>query len=827
MSNYRYAEIIIDNTSNSTDRTYTYAIPEKHIDSIKVGMRVIVPFGFGNKQLEGIIINLVDKIDIDKNKIKCIKQIIDEEPFLSEEMIKLANWMKFKYLAKYNEVYRTILPTGITKKIVKIIKLKDDFLLQKYSAKSLDEKEVVKYLIQNKECTLNDLKENHNIKNLSYIITSLEKQRIINITNKIGSKVNKKFEKYVCLNLSNYSASEIIHKISKRATKQQEIIKYLVENKKVSLKVLRDDLDCSLSTIKSLEKKEFIKILDEEINRNPITKNYKKSFNLKLTYEQENCLNTILKNIKTKSNNKFLIHGVTGSGKTEIYLQLIEYMLSLKKQAIVLVPEISLTPQTVERFVSRFGEKVAIFHSRLSLGERYDEWRKAKDGLVDIVVGARSAVFSPLKNLGLIVIDEEHESSYKSSMNPKYNTIEVAQKRCDLEAATLILGSATPSIETYYKCEKDIYTRLELKYRVNKRALPKVEIVDMKEELNAGNKSIFSRKLFYAIKENLSNNKQTILFLNRRGFSSFISCRKCGYVVSCKDCDISMTYHITNNILKCHYCGKGESVPTKCPECGSKYIKYFGIGTQKIEEYIKRYFPKAVIARMDVDTTSKKGSHERILDKVKNGDVDILIGTQMISKGLDFHNVTLVGIIAADINLNLPDFRAGERTFQLITQVSGRAGRGIHEGKVILQTYEPNHYSIQYAKEHDYIKLYHNEIILRKEFNYPPFTNLINIIISSKDMMQSERITNEFWNLLLDYIKNNISDYDINNMFGPNPAPIAKIKNNFRYQILIKSDDDKIDEIKEMINYIYLRLKKIDKKNEIRINIDINPNSIM
>ncbi len=463
----------------------------------------------------------------------------------------------------------------------------------------------------------------------------------------------------------------------------------------------------------------------------------------------------------------------------------------------------------------------------MSLGERFDEWRKIREGEVDIAIGARSAIFAPFNNLGLIIIDEEHETSYKSSMNPKYNTIEVAEKRCELENSALVLGSATPSIESYYRAKKGEIKLLTLSKRANNKSLPPIEIVDMKEELDGGNKSIFSRRLYKSIQDNLLRKKQTILFLNRRGFSTFVSCRKCGYVVKCKNCDISLTYHRSNNMLKCHYCGLAKKPPTTCPECGSKYIKYFGIGTQRVEEIVKKSFPFARIARMDVDTTSKKGSHEKILDKVKNGEVDILIGTQMISKGLDFPNVTLVGIIAADISLNLPDYKSSERTFQLITQVGGRAGRGDYEGRAILQTYESNHYSIMTAQKHDYVGFYDTEILLRKEFNYPPFSNIISITIVG---MNEKEVTKESKKLVSSlWIKLREKDvsFENNNILGPNPAPIVKIKSNYRWQVIIKCKDYEINDIKGIIEEICIIDKSKTNHYDTRFVIDINPISIL
>ncbi|HSH34844.1 primosomal protein N' [Schnuerera sp.] len=572
----------------------------------------------------------------------------------------------------------------------------------------------------------------------------------------------------------------------------------------------------------------IIEIFNKEIYRTTIKDDIMPYRKHKLSLEQKYCVDTILESVNNKDKtNKFLIHGVTGSGKTEIYLQLVEEMINSGKESIVLVPEIALTPQTISRFVGRFGDNVAVLHSRLSFGERFDQWRKIKEGKVQIAVGARSAIFAPFNNLGLIIIDEEHESTYKSSMNPKYNAIEVAEKRCEQEGAFLVNGSATPSIESYYRSKNGELKLLSLKKRINEKKMPDVKIVDMREELSSGNMSIFSRELHQAIDDNLKAGKQTILFLNRRGYSTFVSCRQCGYVVKCNECSISMTYHLEENKLKCHYCGLAINPPKVCPVCKSKYIKYFGIGTEKVEEFTKNIFPKAVVKRMDMDTTSKKGSHEYILDKMKNNKIDILIGTQMVAKGLDFENVTLVGIIAADTSLNLPDFRSPERTFQLITQVAGRAGRGAFDGKVVVQTYSPEHYSIQCAKEHNYLDFYNKEIVLRKEFNYPPFINLISIVVYGENNKYIEMKAKEIYGLLVKNMKSKDLEEVAENTTGPFPAPLEKIKKNYRYQIIIKSKDKHMKKLKKIIEWVCILNKNKINLSGVKFNIDINPNSIL
>ncbi|QIB26260.1 primosomal protein N' [Caloranaerobacter azorensis] len=827
MHKNKYALIVVDNASTNTDKLFTYIIPEEIINYIEVGKRVLVPFGKSNRLLEGLVIEIVDDINFSSNKLKPIKKVIDDTPILSKKLIELGLWMRDKYLAQYIEVFKTIMPTGISNKVIKYIRITEG--CNRAYEDRLDEKQkkIIEYLLELKECELNRLKTDLCIKNINLYIKDLEDRGLVELFDKIDIGIGKKYEKFVKRLFDKDKTTEIIDSLKKNANKQIEVIRTLSDVEYIKLKELMVKTDCGYSTIKSLHSKGLIEILDINVNRNPIKRYIPPYKRVSLTEHQKLCLDTIINDIYKNNKNKFLIHGVTGSGKTEVYLQLIDKMLKQNKDSIVLVPEISLTPQTVERFMGRFGDNVAILHSRLSIGERYDEWRKIKEGKVKIVVGARSAVFAPFNNLGLIIIDEEHENSYKSSMNPKYNAIEVAEKRCDLENAALVLGSATPSIETYYRAKNGDFKLLEMPIRANKAKMPSIEIVDMKEELEKGNKSIFSESLFKAIKDNLHNKKQTILFLNRRGFSTFISCRKCGYVVKCSECDISMTYHLDSNILKCHYCGLSVKPPTTCPECGSRYIKYFGIGTQKVEEYIKKLFPSAKVARMDVDNTTKKGSHERILSDMKNGKIDILIGTQMISKGLDFPNVTLVGIIAADMSLNLPDFRASERTFQLITQVSGRAGRGDVEGRVILQTYEPEHYSILTSKEHDYKKFYDMEIKIRKEFNYPPYTNIINIVLGSKDEIKLNEASKEFYFCLVNRLEKNLNVIRNDLILGPNPAPIYKIRNSYRQQIMIKCIEKEVEIVKKILGDLVIDKKNDKMFKDIKISIDINPISVI
>lgn len=533
------------------------------------------------------------------------------------------------------------------------------------------------------------------------------------------------------------------------------------------------------------------------------------------TPEQSNAINTISSTLGDTGLKEFLLHGVTGSGKTEVYIQIIKEGIKRGFGAIVLVPEISLTPQTVKRFIERLGDKVAVFHSRLSKGEKYLEWEKVNSGKAKVVVGARSALFTPVKNLGIVIIDEEHDTSYKSGQSPYYHAREVAEKLCELNNATLVLGSATPDISTYYRAVNGEIKLIELKKRTNNKSLPQTDIVDMREELVSGNKTIFSTKLYDEIKLNLSKKEQTILFLNRRGYSTFVNCRKCGFVAKCRNCNIALTYHMDTNSLECHYCGAKFKNPDICPICKEKYIKYFGIGTQKIESAVQKVFPEASVVRMDLDTTTKKNSHEEILSKFRDENIDILIGTQMIAKGHDFPNVTLVGVMAADTSLNSNDFYSAERTFDLLTQVSGRAGRAEKNGRVIIQTYESDNYSIVSAKEHDYNKFYSQEILLREQLNYPPFCDITLINVSSDNEAKVIEDSRNIRIIFEEYFKDNEKVIVLKEI----PAPISKIKNKYRFRIIIKSDRG--IRINECIN----RLLHSNEFNEItsEFTVDFRP----
>ena len=638
----------------------------------------------------------------------------------------------------------------------------------------------------------------------------------------IENKTKEKTGRFVYLKKEIDEIEADIEDKKVKSPKQIRVLEFLKENDGIYSSDLQNYTDSTNAILKTLEKNEYIEIIEEQIKRNPFAeKEIVRDSKLKLTEEQQIAYDAVNKKIMQKAYEQFLLYGVTGSGKTEVYLQLIELVLSQGRRAIVLVPEISLTPQMVNRFLARFGQQVAVLHSKLSIGERYDEWEKIKNGEANIVIGARSAIFAPVKNLGIVIIDEEHDMSYKSDTTPRYQTKDIARYLCKTANAVLVLGSATPDITTFYQAQTGKIKLLSLTKRANASNLPSVEIVDLREELAMGNKSMVSQRLKEAIEENLEDKKQTILFLNRRGFSTFVMCRECGFTAKCKNCNIALTYHKADESLKCHYCGYEAHQLTSCPVCHSNKVKYFGAGTQKLEEEIHQMFPKATTIRMDVDTVTKKNSHEKILEKFKNDNIDILIGTQMVVKGHHFPKVTLVGVIAADASLNVDDFRASERTFQILTQVAGRAGRENLPGKVFIQTYNKDNFSIQYAKEQNYEKFYKDEISIRKQLKYPPFCDIIICNISARDETETIKVANYFYKK----IKKEFQKYENHVLIlKPVASPINKIKNRYRWRIIIKCkfNNNIMKSIHTILNDYYKT-----KYKKTRVFIDVNPTNMI
>ncbi|MBC1987578.1 primosomal protein N' [Listeria sp. FSL L7-0478] len=795
----KIAKVIVDVPAMQVDRPFDYFIPADLEELIRPGMRVSVPFG--NRKIQGFVVALGETEE--NPKLKGIDGVMDLAPVLNEELMELGDWLAEDTLSFRVSAYQAMLPAALRAKY------------EKYFLRLDEENEELEQLFEGYETLDWKVAEARGLlKQIGKWVREGSVEVVYQVKNKI---TNKKVRVVSCLK-APHQLAEIIEDMPKNAKAQSRVLAFFqaFEGPEITAVELKKQAETTDTTIKKLVDLGLLAIQEKIISRDPYENHqFEKSESLKLLPDQQTACEKIS---AAKQQETFLIHGVTGSGKTEIYLQTIEAKLKEGKEAIVLVPEISLTPQMVERFKSRFGSEVAVLHSALSSGEKYDEWRKIERKEARVVVGARSAVFAPFENLGIIIIDEEHEASYKQEDNPRYHARDVAIWRASKYQCPVVLGSATPSLESFARAKKGVYILIELPSRVNDRAMPEVNVVDMREELRKENRTEFSTELLEKIKDRIAKKEQTVLMLNRRGYSSFVMCRDCGYVVECPNCDISLTYHQSSNQMKCHYCGHEERVPQKCPSCEGEHIRYFGTGTQKVEESLTKLIPEARVIRMDVDTTRTKGAHEKLLKSFRNHEADILLGTQMIAKGLDFPDITLVGVLNADTMLHLPDFRASERTFQLLTQVSGRAGRHERTGEVVVQSYNPEHYSIEFAKKHDFIGFYNHEMQLRKMGSYPPFYYLTMINVSDENEMKAIRTIQE----MAQFLRGKLGPDAV--ILGPVPSTITRIKNKYRYQCIIKY---KIEpNLKKELKTLITHYQK-DQQKGLTITIDVQPYVLM
>ncbi|MFV0556406.1 MAG: primosomal protein N' [Lactovum sp.] len=770
----KIAQIIVDVPLLQTDKPFSYLIPREFESLVSKGMRVHVPFGKGNRLLQGIVIGIVEKKEIEN--LKEIKEVLDLEAVLSEEQLMLSDKMRQKVFSYKISILKAMLPNLLNSSYDKLL-IAEDGSVSYWS--ELSQKEQLEK-------------------------AKLVSKGLLKVSYKAQSRETRKIKKFILVNKTALSLFDI----GKKAKKRQEFKDFLL-NSDQRLEFSEMIHQFSRAVVNFFIEYELVKVEEIEVNRLALEK-VKRDEKLTLNLEQERVFQTIIKNEKKN----YLLEGVTGSGKTEVYLQVIASELEKGKTAIMLLTEISLTSQIAKRFIARFSDKVALLHSRLSDGERYDEWRRIKKGEARIVVGTRSAIFAPLENIGVIIIDEEHDSSYKQESSPRYHARDVALERVAYHQAKLILGSATPCLETRARADRAYYQLLEMKERANPLAqLAQVKLIDMKKSISPQSLN-FSQELLEKIEEKLKKKEQIILLLNRRGYSSFVMCRDCAFVVNCQNCDVSLTLHMDSKTLNCHYCGHKERIPDTCPSCKSKQIRYYGTGTQKIEEELEKFFPEARILRMDVDTTSKKGAHERILTTFANEEADILLGTQMIAKGLDFPNVTLVGVINADTCLNLPDFRASEKTFQLLTQVSGRSGRAEKRGEVMIQTFNPDHYAIQLAKTQDYESFYKTEMKFRRLLSYSPYWYSTQLVISDKEEDNVVKKSYEIISLL----KKNLTEKAI--ILGPVARPIARTHQLYHYQILIKY---RFEERLETVLNQLLDWSQESENKSLRVIIDSEP----
>jgi primosomal protein N' (replication factor Y) len=786
-----YAEVSV-NSPIAQRRTFSYAIPPGL--SVDVGQAVLVPFG--DKLLQGIILELSHYPSVEETRE--IVGVIEPCPVLSPARVSLAYWISEYYLSPLFNAVALMLAPGFERKALTLISIPS--IPDGYDLSSLttEQRHALELVQRQGRVSLKELERTLGRKKAQRIVSQLVKQGLAIRSYELEPiKARPKEELYLSLAVDAGEAQQEVAKLRKKgASKQAALLGFLAQQSEpVSLAEVRQRANCNKTVVDTLASKGLIRVQHIEVRREPISyRDITPSYPLTLTTAQESALKSISESLAQKSKehpNVFLLHGVTGSGKTEIYLQALAEAVKLGKRGIVLVPEIALTPQTIERFASRFPNKVAVLHSKLSLGEQFDEWQRIRDGEFDVVIGSRSAIFAPQPDLGLIVIDEEHEWTYKQDTSPRYHARDVAIKLAELTGAVVILGSATPDVETFYHAQRGDYHLLELPERVTPgkgASLPRVEVVDLRQELKAGNRSLFSRSLSQAITKAIASREQVILFLNRRGAASFIQCRSCGFVLRCKRCEVALTHHFVEGVLVCHRCNYRMSVPQICPQCLSRRIKFLGTGTQKLEQEASNTFLRARLLRWDSDVTRRRShSHKEILDSFRAHQADILIGTQMIAKGLDLPLVTLVGVVSADTGLNLPDFRAGERTFQLLTQVAGRAGRGILGGQVIIQTYSPEHYAIEAAAKHDYALFYNKEIAYRRQLHNPPFTQLACLVYSHTNDALCRREAERLKRQIIDERDSKgIADLGL---IGPAPAFIHRLRGRFRWQLILRGSE--------------------------------------
>ncbi|WP_040455634.1 primosomal protein N' [Limosilactobacillus coleohominis] len=768
------AQVIVDVPTLQTNRPYTYQVPPKLEHQIQVGMRVIVPFGKGKRSVQGFVVGLDQPADF-QGTLKQITALMDLVPVVNSEMMQLSHWLADKTYSFWISCLYTMLPNMLKAKSKRIVKLVQPLAPEDQAI--FGQQNVLDYsLVQNQASIVSRL-------------LTLKRAGKVQFEYQVQDRARVKTVAQIQPVLTVDEYKQLRSKTRANATAQRKMLDYLqsIVGQQVLISQAQKTTHLSSANFRQAEDKGWISMQQIEQYRQPfgaeLTDPAAKD-PLYLNLDQQRALASVKQSIDNRQSTVFLLQGVTGSGKTEVYLQAMAHALQQGKTALLMVPEISLTPQIAERVRARFSSQVAVLHSGLSAGERYDEWRRIERGEAQVVVGARSAVFAPLKNIGIIIMDEEHETSYKQDDAPRYHSREVAKWRAKYHHAPLLLGSATPSLESYSRALAGNYQLLQLPHRVNKRPLPPIKIVDMRPEVQRRGESNFSTALLTALQERLTKHEQSILMLNRRGFSSFIMCRDCGFVLKCPNCDISLTMHLDTHTMRCHYCGHEEPIPQRCPQCHGRHIRYYGTGTEKATKELQALLPTARILRMDVDTTRRKGMHEKLLQKFGSGQADILLGTQMIAKGLDFPNVTLVGVLNADTGLDLPDFRASERSFDLLSQVSGRAGRADKKGQVIVQTFNPDNYVIRLVQAHDYRKFFNTEMQIRQLASYPPYYYTIRLMGSHEDEQVAAKM---MYDIRQELGKQLASDTMI---LGPTPRAIARLKKRYYYQIVIKYRQD-------------------------------------
>mgnify|MGYP004580247941 FL=1 len=817
----KIAKVAVEGTLYHFDMEFDYIIPENIDTNNLVGSRVLVPFGLGNKKKHGVVFEVVSgKLD---EKIKPIYAVLDKAPLLSVEMISLARWMKRRYYCTLFDAVKTMLPSGINRKLVNYYKLSDNInFLEKFDLNDIEINIIEILKKKDKFISYKKLQLETSVDNLDKILLRLKKLGIILQKEDSINKVSDASIKMVSVT----DIGKVKNLNLKLTQKQKKVYDAIKACSEISVKEVCYYTGVTASVVDSLVKKGIVYYFENQVYRNPY-KNIEKLYNkedILLSDEQKTSFNNLYKEYTSGKASVSLLYGVTGSGKTAVFMKLIEAVRKDKKGIIVMVPEIALTSSLIRQFHQRFGEKVAVFHSGLSAGERADEWKRVKNGDADIAIGTRSAVFAPFENLGLIIMDEEQEYTYKSDSSPRFHARDIAKFRCKQNNTLLVLASATPSIESYYMALNGRYSLNTISRRYGQANLPKVKIVDLNEEINKGNNSAFSEILIKELVENLQNHKQSIILMNRRGYNTFASCRACNEVLTCPNCSISLTYHSANGRLMCHYCGYSVEFTDECPNCHEHEIRYLGFGTQKIEEDLQNVVPEARILRMDADTTMAKFSHDRKFRLFSEGKYDIMIGTQMVAKGLDFDNVTLVGVLSADQSLYNNDFRSYERTFSLLTQVVGRAGRGNYAGRAIIQTYTPENSVISLAAQQNYDEFYNSEIKMRKAMLYPPFVDLCVICFSGKNQERILSAAKDFFNMLRKLASKDYSELPLR-VLEPSQTTIIKLNNKYRHKLIIKFRNSR--RFQELISRLLVWFEKDKKYSEVSVYVDVNPDMII
>jgi primosomal protein N' (replication factor Y) len=821
----RYAQVIVDAEHLRLPQPFTYRVPPDAPYPLPVGACVLVPFG--TRRLVGYVVECIAE-PTTTAQIKDLHSILDSPPAFDPLTYDLVRWTASRYHCGLLEVLRCFLPEGMSSHIRKLWRVRDADSPDRVSQQQLALLQAIKQMEGSASAkSLGDsLGEPASPTVLKALVSKglLEEVYVLE-----PPRLHSKLQSGV--RLAKLPTEEDLQALERRTKAQAGLLRALSQSSEPQAPRLTTELIAATgapdSALKSLVKKGWLEACQIAISRNPVSSVRAVTFRPSLTEDQRRTLAEILRalsrqqpSVPSRSSapgRRFLLHGVTASGKTEVYLQAIQRCVESGRQALLLVPEIALTAQVLETIKGRFGTNAAVLHSRLSDGERYDEWQRIARGDARVVVGARSAVFAPLRNLGLVILDEEHETSYKQDSSPRYHTRDVAAKRAELSRAVLVLGSATPSIETFQWAQERHLSLLEMPRRIDDRPLPVVELVDLRATEKPP--TIFSEQLLDRLRDRLSRGEQAILFLNRRGYATFVLCRDCGYAARCPNCSVTLTYHAYSNLVQCHHCGHQRVAPTKCPKCGGDRIRHFGLGTERLEAEAKKLLPEARTIRMDQDTTSRKGSHQALLRALREGEANLLIGTQMVAKGLDFPQVTLVGVVAADTSLNLPDFRAAERTFQLLTQVSGRAGRGVIPGEVIVQTFNPEHYSLQAASHHDFQAFFDKEIVFRRELDYPPFTRLASLVYSRHSREEAERLSRSMVRALQQTLEEQRSDAVV---LGPAPAPLERLKTRYRWRSLIKARNIRV--LNALLN---AALERIPAAEQEGLLIDVDPVSLL